>query len=716
MIHTRKPLFLALMAASALVQAESAADSAVEEVVVTADFRQTDVQSIPEATSVVGADVIEQRSADNLENVLALAPNVNFASGASRGRYIQIRGIGERSQFVDPVNPSVGLRIDDIDMTGLGGAATLFDVQQVEVLRGPQGTRFGANSLAGMINIESNAPTAESEGYVTGKIGNYNTRQAGMAVGGALADDLQGRIAVSKNVSDGYMHNTYLNRDDTNNIDEGVIRGRLHYDANDRNQLDLTLLHIRVDNGYDGFSLDNTRTTYSNQPGQDKQKTTAAALTWTSEVSDAADLRVLMSGSHSDTDYGYDEDWAYGEYIWMDDSVTYTPDPCDTTQGACLADADGYSSTDQYLRDHDRRELDVRLTSAEAGRIFNNSTDWVVGVYHMRRDEDMTRYYTWIDGPFSSQLDTESQAFYGELSFQATADLVLTGGLRSERWETGYEDSNGIRNDRSEDLWGGKLTAELLLSDAHMTYGSVARGYKAGGVNTDPDISESHRTFDTEYNNAFEVGLKSSLLDDTLQTRVAVFYIRRLDQQVKTSYAVANGQGGFTFQDYLDNAASGKNQGVELESSWDLNEQLNWTFSGGYLKTEYTDYQYTTDDGVVDMTGRAQAHAPEYSFANALTWAVVERVSLTLENEAKDSFYFSDSHDEKSRAYVLWHARVAYTQGPWQTALYGRNLTDVDYEVRGFHFGNDPRDGYTNQRWVQYGDPRLIGLEAKYSF
>ncbi len=122
-----------------------------------ADFRDTDVQELPEAVTVIGADNIALRSAEHLEQVFSFAPNVNFSSGSSRGRYFQIRGIGERSQFVDPVNPSVGLMIDGIDMTGLGGAATLFDVQQVEVLRGPQGTRFGANALAGMINIQTKA-------------------------------------------------------------------------------------------------------------------------------------------------------------------------------------------------------------------------------------------------------------------------------------------------------------------------------------------------------------------------------------------------------------------------------------------------------------------------------------------------------------------------------------------------------------------------------
>nr|WP_246624610.1 TonB-dependent receptor [Oceanobacter mangrovi] len=705
--------------ATAVTAPAFAADSnndVIEEVVVTADFRQTDVQAIPEATTVVGADAIEQRSADHLESLLALAPNVNFSSGASRGRYFQIRGIGERSQFVDPVNPSVGLRIDGIDMTGLGGGAGLFDVQQVEVLRGPQGTRFGANALAGMINIESNGPTEAFEGMVSAKMGNYNSYAYGAALSGEVGPGLQLRLAAQQNVSDGYMHNAYLNRDDTQSIDEELLRLKGALALTPNNQLDFTWLYINVDNGYDGFSLDNTRTTYSDNPGEDKQNTRAAALTWTSTAAAAFDLRVHVSGSNSTTDYGYDEDWGYGQY----DDTTGT---C-VVVGTCLANQEGawgYSSTDQYLRDYRRRELDIRLTSAEAGRLFNDSADWVVGYYQMSRDEDLLRYFfnwdTYMDATFTSDLGTDARAVYGELTISVTDLLTITAGLRGERWTTDYRDSNGIDNDRSENLWGGKLTAEYLLSDSQLAYASVARGYKAGGVNTDPDISEDNRTFDTEYNVAWEAGLKSSLLDDQLKTRLAAFYILRKNQQVKSSYAVANDVGaGYTFQDYLANAAEGQNYGLELESDWALTDELSWTFSGGYLNTEFLDYQYETADGTFSMNGREQAQSPKYSFANSLAYAFVSGLSLTLENEAKDSFYFSDSHNEKAKSYVLWHARVAYDAANWQLALYGRNLTNVDYEVRGFHFGNDPRDGYTNQRWVQYGEPRLYGVEGKYFF
>ncbi|WP_320820645.1 TonB-dependent receptor [Thalassolituus sp.] len=695
-MNTRLNTQLSLLILAITGSSYAAADDVqLDTVVVEADFRQTNVQQIPEAVTVVGSEQIDARSAEHLEQVLSFAPNVNFASGASRGRYFQIRGIGERSQFVDPVNPSVGLMIDGIDMTGLGSAATLFDVQQVEVLRGPQGTRFGANALAGMINIRSNDPSKESEGYIKARLGNYDSYGLGGAVSGSLADNLQGRLAVQGFQSDGYIDNTYLNRDDTNNLDEIVARGKLAYQLSDDTDLGLTYLYADIDNGYDAFSLDKNRNTLSDQPGRDSQETQAVALTIDSRLNSDVQLEGVLTGSWNDSEYSYDEDWAY---------VGIAPDW-------------EYSSFDQYLRDYQRTSADIRFLSGPTGRLINNSSDWVAGIYVMQRNEDLKRSYTYLSAPFTSTLDSQAIAVYGELSSDISLNTRIISGLRFEHWENDYQDSNGINGNTAEGLIGGKITIETLLTQSQMLYGSLARGYKSGGINTDPDISEDNREFDTEFNNTAEIGLKSSLLDDELTTRIAAFYIQRKNQQVKSSYAIQNDDNSLTFQDYLANAAEGRNYGLELESDWNITPSLNWMVSYGYLKTEFIDYQYQTDDGKFNKDGRAQAHAPENSLATALTAQLLDGLSIRIESEAKDAYFFSDSHDEKAKAYVLWHARLAYDRNHYTVALYSRNLTNRDYEVRGFGgFGNDPRNFYETDRYVQYGEPRLVGIEGTYRF
>ncbi|MGK0405115.1 MAG: iron complex outermembrane receptor protein [Oleispira sp.] len=694
------PLSLAIASAISgsmithIVSAEQPAEAvALDVVTVSADFRDTNVQELPEAVTVIGADDIAARSAQHLESVLSFAPNVNFSSGASRGRYFQIRGIGERSQFIDPVNPSVGLMIDGIDMTGLGGAATLFDVKQVEVLRGPQGTRFGANALAGMINIKSNDATKKTEGYVAAKAGNYNMHSESAAISGSITDNVQARIAVNSFQSDGYMENEFLDKDNTNNLDEVVARGKLAVQLSADTNLGLTYLYADIDNGYDAFSLEKNRTTSTDQPGVDAQDTNAIALSINSRLSDAFQLETEITSSWTQSEYSYDDDWSYPG----------------------IAPGWEYKAYDQYLRDYQRSSADLRILSGGEGRILSDTSDWVVGLYLLQRKEDFTRNYQYIPQQFESSLESSSVAMYGEIGSDLTSSVRLISGLRIENWNSRYDDNNSVKGKTNEVLVGGEITLESMLNINNLAYISFARGYKAGGVNTNPDISEANREYDTEFNNTVELGLKSSILEDNLTTRLSAFYIQRKNQQVKSSYSYLENNTP-KFQDYLANAAEGKNYGLEFESDWNLNSELNWSLSAGYLLTEFVDYTYENDDGVFSKNGRDQAHAPEYSLASAISYLITPDLSLRLESEAKDKFYYSDSHDQQSAEYVLLHARIEYSQSNYSIALYGRNITDRDYTVKGYYFGIDPRLEYAKELQEQLGEPRLVGIEGKYQF
>ena len=684
-------LFLALFA---FPYSATAAQTELSTQTVKADFRQAQVQQLSEATTVVGADQIEARSAEHLEQILSFAPNVNFSTGSSRGRFYQIRGVGDRSQFIDPVNPSVGLIIDGIDMTGLGAAATLFDVQQVEILRGPQGTRFGANALAGVINITSAEATRYNEGYVAVKAGNYNSSGLGVAASGKLANNLQGRLAAHNYESDGYVKNDFLNRNNTQDQNESLLRGKLAWQPSADTELKLTYLFANIDNGYDTFTLDNSRHSLADEPGKDKQKTHAASLSVQQKVTAATSLEILLTGSKSDTTYSFDEDWVY---------PSLHPDT--------------YSYFDQYERDFKRDSINLRLLSNPEGRWFNNSTDWVFGIYSMQRDEELVRArrkeLVWSE--YRNNLDVSSHSLYTELTTAFSQTTRLIYGARAEKWRNIYSASDNVQGKTDEWLWGGKLTLEQDISFDHMSYLSLARGYKAGGINSNPDISVENREFATEHNNTAELGLKSAWLADDLPTRIAAFYIQRKNQQVKSSYVVTVQPA--SFQDYLANAAEGRNYGLELESHWQLSERLVWELSYGYLDTKFKDYTYETSGGTFSKTGRAQSHAPEHSGATAITYKLFSSLALRLEAEAKDNFFFSDSHDEQAPGYVLYHARLSYTKPSYELALSGRNLGNRDTETRGFGgFGNDPRDGWAEHKYVQLGEPRLVMLEGKYKF
>ena len=187
--------FAAAMIISVMDAAPALAARQLEEIIVTAALQSDDGKR--SAVSVLDHLFIEQRSAQHIENLLSAVPNVNVASGASRGRFFQIRGIGERSQFVEPLNASVALLLDGIDLTGIGGVATTWDLQQVEVLRGPQGTLFGANALAGLINLRSTPPRSGQDLRVEAGVESYAGRRFGLALGGELTPHWSGRLAFS---------------------------------------------------------------------------------------------------------------------------------------------------------------------------------------------------------------------------------------------------------------------------------------------------------------------------------------------------------------------------------------------------------------------------------------------------------------------------------------------------------------------------------------
>ncbi len=696
LLHT---IIFKLILSSLFIIPPSFAEVDLEEVIVTSDFRESQLKNIPTSISVIDSKVINQRNSRHLEELLALAPNVNFAAGASRGKYFQIRGVGERSQFVAPLNPSVGTYVDGIDFTGFGGAATLLDIDQVEVLRGSQGTRFGANALAGVINLKSADPSTESQGYIKNSASSYNSSSLEAAVGGSLDDQLQYRVAVGKTTSDGFIKNTTVNRKDTNNIDEVTSRLKLRYMAADNLTVDFTALHLDIDNGYDAFSLDENRTTMSDQPGHDRQKSTAFAVKSNWEKSDAISIKSIFTSNRTDAEYGFDEDWTDPEF------------------------QPGYQAFDNYLRDIARDSAEIRWVSGSEGQIAGS--DWLLGIYYQKSTIGLSRDYDGFWGEydiselFNSDYKTSSTSLFVQSNTPIKNKLALTSGLRFEKWKSDYSDSNQISGKNNENLVGGKLALELTTEVNDLLYLSLTRGYKAGGFNGEVNLpSESDRHFDTEYQWNYEIGGKFYSPDRDMTNRITAFYTDRQDLQLKSSTAVVNDGGAASFVDFTTNAGKGYSYGVEWEMTWQLDDSLSLTSSLGLLKTKITEHN-NSDPEAFNLDNRAAAHAPEYTFATSAQYAFTNRLSATLELEGKDKFYYSDSHNYQSQAYILVNARLAYQANGYQLTAYINNATDKDYGVRGFAgWDADPRSGvgFDETEFQQLGAPKVVGISARADF
>lgn len=685
----------------------------LEKIIVTAELLDKSVLELPNSVTVVDQARIEQRNAQHLEDILNLAPNVNFATGASRGRFIQIRGIGERSEFQDPIINSVGVVVDGIDLTGISTAASTLDVKQVEVLRGPQGTLFGANALAGLINVVSNRPSAEPIAQLTFGVEDFGGRQLAGVLSGPVSDTSAYRVALKQYRNDGFTNNVFLNRDDTNNIDETTARLRYSMQASDALDIDMTVFLADIDNGYDAFSLDNTRTTYSDEPGFDRQKTRAGSIQTSYELSTRLSLEALLSIADTTTDYAYDEDWSHTGI-------------CDNT--ACDSDLFGfdwfYSSFDQYQRDNSNTSVDLKLVSQ------GEAVSWVAGLYHRDQNIDLERLYTYNDGPFYSQFDTQNSAVYGQLDLALSNQWSLITGLRSEQRDADYRDSDQASASPDERLWGGRIALEYRADSGVFVYGLVSRGFKPGGFNLDQDLASSQREFDTETMINYELGIKHAMFDQRLQVQAAVFYQDREAIQTKQSIvkSIATGALGGPcpcgFTDFTDNAASGTNQGVELALDWAASDAINVYASLGLLDTEFDELltfdhvDADRDNGIpFNLAGREQAHAPSYQWVLGGAVNLSDAWTLSGSVEGKDSFYFSDRHEARSDAYELFNLELAYRAENWQVTVYGKNLSDELVKTRGFgSFGNDPRKFYETEPYNQFGTPRLIGIRANVDF
>ena len=685
------------------------AQDGIDEILILGDFSPVTLLDADKSVSVITADGIENRQASFLTEALGAAPNLNYSSGASRGRYFQIRGIGERSQFIDPINPGVGLMIDGIDYSTLGAAASLLDVAQVEVYRGPQGTLFGANALAGLINLQSNAATNErslelgiSAGDLSGNRGSLDSTRTSLVANQPLADQLYARFAFQQNQGDGPMENSYLERDDTQKIDETTARLKLRWDT-DQHTSDLTLLKLDFDNGYDAFTLNNSRQSLADQPGRDSLDSQAISLDSRFELQQQLELRLLLSASDAQSEYSYDEDWT-------------NPDIC---AGQACAGWE-YSSFDQYLRDTRNQTADVRLQGGSG-----DSHSWVTGIYLKQLEVDLERNYSFA-APFDSKHQQDNRALYGELQLNLSSDWKLTLGARVEQFESDYRDSLAQRTNTDENLWGGNISLAKQLEENASLYARIARGYKSGGINVARGSSIPLQ-YKTENLLNYELGY-SNQWNSQLQGKLVLFYQDRRNAQVKQSLVTCPPAGGScSFDDFVDNAAEAHGYGLEADLVWDANERLQLAARLGVLETAFDDYLSfshvnAVDNGTsvtpYDMSGEPLAQSPSYQLTLEAQWSLNQRSSLWVSLEAKDNFRFSNRHLAQADAYQTLNARWSWQQDSWALSLWGRNLTDETYATRGFgSFPNDPRDFYTSLGpYVQLGEPRHLGVSFNYSF
>jgi outer membrane receptor protein involved in Fe transport len=684
-------------------------DQPLDEVVVTATLRSVPLEETPGSVSVLNGATLRDAGQQHFEDVLPLVPNLNWAGDTSRPRYFQIRGIGELQQYQGAPNPSVGFLIDDIDFSGLGSAATLFDVDHIEVLHGPQGTLYGANALAGLIYVKSADPSDTLGGRAELDVGDYNERSYGAVLTGPVSSlDSAFRLAVQKYTSDGFYHNAYLGRSNTDSRDELTVRGKWLFEPNDAWRVDLTVLRAQIDNGYDAFAIDNSRTTESDHPGVDRQYSTGLSARSTYSGLGSATLTTIATYADTKVNYGFDSDWG-NPVLW----APYTDD-----------------FTEDQLRHRSTRSLELRLADTPAHSAHGIS--WLFGVYAFELRESLTDTTAgiYVD-PFDATQNTDSLsvisseyrsrngALYGQLDGNFSERMRWSVGLRGERHTSRYNDTTTNLDapttanhfGPADNLWGGQASLDYRVAEGQHVYALISRGYKASGFNLSPGLPANQLQFGPESDLNFEVGHKAQMSDGRVRIDTSLFYMMRHNEQLLTSEQLdPNNPNTFIF--FTGNAKSGFNYGLESTATWAASKSLEFGASLGLLQSQYHGF---VQNGVT-LPDRALPHAPPWQAAVNATWRDPRGPYARLDITGMGSFLYDlPPNDTRSSAYGLVNGKLGWDTSRWEVYLWGRNLLNKNYTVRGFFFGDEPPD-FANKLYVQLGEPRNWGVHFTVRF
>ena len=677
----------------------------IEEIVVKGDWREKNVLEEDSSVVVLNNQITESQPIKHFENLSYLVPNLNFAASDSRARHFQIRGIGERSGYERTPNSAVGFLIDDIDYSGQGGIATTFDVDQIEVHRGPQGSRIGSNALAGLIYIRTKEPTEIFEGTSEVTLGSYGTRNAGIAFGGPIKfnDEITYRLALRQDYSDGFRKNLYSGKSNTSKKDEDTYRLKINWKLRDKTTLKFMITQIDLDDPADIWTIDGSLNTLSDRPGMDSQKTNAFSMKIFNTF-DGYELQSITSTTDTDVVLSYDADWGNA-----DSHAPYT-----------------YDYFSETLRERETFSQEFRLISDSVDFDLKKTSEWVLGVSYfdikemnLKNDDGIYGDPSDPFGPYasesssSSNFSSENLSIFGNLDYFFNESTKLSIGARWEDYESNYYDSFDESFNPSDKMSGGKISLNKTLSDSANVFMSIARGFNQGGFNLNlglaPDSQNSNLYYDPEFLTNYELGWNAKLLNSRMNISSVIFYSDRDDQQVLISTQVDSSDPN-TFSFLTQNAAEGINHGLELNVDLQANEVLNIFARLGLLKTEIKNWQSRPD-----LEGRAQAHAPEKSYALGLNWSISDQASLSIDIVGKSSFYYSDSHNNKSKSYSLTNISYDYFIDSWTYTIWARNVFDEYYSTRGFYFGNEAPD-FEDTLYERHGDPRHVGISVRYDF
>ena len=681
-----------------------------DQIIVRAGLSDESITNAVSSIHIFTDDHIRTSGANNFQILIEQIPNLNWAGGTSRPRYFQIRGIGERSHYFGegPPNFSVGFVMDDMDFSGLGMIGNLFDLNQIEIFRGPQSSVYGANSLAGLISLKSNDPIGKSEIGISASKGSDNHLGINNYFNFKAIDGLNIRVTNSYNYIDGFRENLSRNISNTNKREEIFSRLKLKLNSNKKLNILATFIYSELDNGYDAWAPNNNTgfKTYSDDEGMDSQ--TSYGYSFRTNINDNYNLTLITSFTKTNLEHSYDSDW--GDSLYWATNHNWNPDSFPDSYYQ-------YKYFDQNNKS--RSNITHELRSSFGPVLF--------GIYFKDLNEKDKATGWLFDGAATdaaSDFHFKTIAAYSQYRFDFSSYLNFKANIRIEQSRFDYKGTSQGFNENWEkvslDTVQFKDKNRMIGYRAAITYhkntftsyySSFSQGYKSGGINQQPYLTDSSRPFDPEFIQSFEFGLKRNT--NFSKTNITLFFSNRINQQVSVSSQQDEGNPN-SFLFYIGNSGSGKNRGLEFDYSKNVFKSLSFDINIGVLDTWVDKFFYKTLNGQQYGGDRESSMAPRFMGSLGLNFSMLD-YNIVMNTTYKSEYYFSDSHNNKSQPYSLTNITFGKSIKQFDVKLWVRNIFDKRYAVRGFYFGLIPPE-YNNELWLSFGDPRQLGVTVDYKF
>lgn len=752
-------LYSAIMAASLPMNgwADDSDESEVEMVVVYGEKQEKSVQDTVTSVAVMNAEALERAPIFNIRDIFARTANVNSMNEGNNRTDFAIRGVRldgvtgsgngrTAAVFVD----GAALGAEAVNYGGLG----VWDLEQVEIFRGPQGTLQGRNTLMGAIVAKTKDPTFEPDGAAQLQVGQFNTRRYSVAYGQGLNDQLAFRVSLDRHTTDGEIDNVTRNDDRHDYSDRKEVRAKLLWEPSDSLQLKLTMNRMETDVGSGNTVRDDDPHSFealSDVKDRNRTRATATILETSYDLNDQLSLTLINSRN-------------WDEYDRMDDyeSAAVPGNFIDQTYGG-LANAhelrfnletSSVSAVGGVYLSNSRRTTDYNLRNIYQTSLFRNQA---VNVYTTQYGlDDATAgflYDTYMPGTVPVDYTslgtqwTKNRALFGELTLDLNYQWSVTAGIRYDREDmervdgtvldiqsapetntnpvapgvpitvadlvngtlAAFEQTGGeapLRSDATYSAWLPKAVVSYHVSDDMSVSVLAQKGYRAGGAVKSLSTGAVVE-FDPEFTWNYELSMRSQWLDRRLTLNANVYYIDWTDQQVEVS------QSGDPQDRVTVNAGESVLKGLELEVRAQIRDSLMVYGSYGYSRTRFEKFNTLAPDGSgVNYAGNEFRLAPRHT-ANAGLELLLRSLTVSGDVSYQGGHYTQNDNKNKTDSRWLFNGRVAYQLNDVEVSAWGTNLTNRKYVTSTFDRNTVFPEA---QDTVYLGAPRTLGAGVKYSF